>query len=196
MKIFALTGGIGSGKTTVAQIFSLLGIPVYNSDERAKYLMQHDEELKANIKKLFGEQSYLDNGTLNRDFLSAVAFSNIEMLSKLNKLVHPAVLHDFERWTKSHHSNSVIIETALVRDILPYIPISEIIVVTAEDDLRVRRASIRDHQDPEKIKSRDQFQSSSKDFINMADHLIWNNGDKSLIMQCLEVFLKISIHAS
>ena len=93
-----ITGGIGSGKTTVCKIFETLGIPVYYADDRAKTLMVEDEKLISDIKNIFGVEAYSPNGELNRKHIADIAFHNLLKLKELNAVVHPAVLEDGNRW--------------------------------------------------------------------------------------------------
>ena len=95
--LIGITGGIGSGKSTISRFFEVLGVPVYNSDDRGKYLMVNDEQLMNQIKSTFGGQSYFDDGGLNRAYLASEVFSNEEKLKTLNSYVHPAVGRDFEK---------------------------------------------------------------------------------------------------
>ena len=108
-----LTGGIGSGKTTVAKIFKLLGVPVYFSDDRAKYLMLNNEFLRQSLISLFGDK-VIDNGVLNRSFIASKVFTNPKELIKLNDLVHPFIFKDFDLWSSSQNSNYVLKEAAII----------------------------------------------------------------------------------
>ncbi len=194
MNIIAITGKIGSGKSTVAHIFNILGLPVYSSDERAKFLMQHDENIKKVLINTFGDLTYLPDGNLNRSYLSQKVFSDSEMLAKLNKIVHPEVFKDFENWMKTQQSSTVAIETALLLDILPHIKVQTIIVVVADDNIRIHRAGVRDHKTQEEILKRDKHQPSEQNLNQLADYIIYNNGEKSLIGQCIAIYRQISTH--
>src|SRR5690606_33349167 len=108
------TGGIGSGKSTVAKIFSILGIPIYSADDRAKWLMGNDERLKSQIKDAFGDKSYLPDGSLDRNFLAKTVFSDPEKVKTINALVHPAVGKDFSDWASIKTSAYVLKEAALI----------------------------------------------------------------------------------
>ena len=110
---FGLTGGIGSGKSTVAKILLELGFPVYNSDKRAKWLMNNDSILKNNISSIFGENSYI-NGVLNTNFISNIVFSNPDKIVQLNSLVHPSVSKDFDKWLKLNISHNFGIASAIL----------------------------------------------------------------------------------
>ncbi|HCB47151.1 MAG TPA: dephospho-CoA kinase, partial [Algoriphagus sp.] len=113
-KLVGITGGIGSGKSTVAKIFEILGIPVYYADDKAKSLMNHDSELKEQIIQEFGEESYNSEGDLNRKYLASTVFSDPEKVKKINSLVHPAVGRDFETWASIQSTSYVLKEAALI----------------------------------------------------------------------------------
>src|SRR5690554_4561209 len=112
--LVGITGGIGSGKTTVAKVFSILGIPVYSADDRAKWLMANDADLKADIIEAFGEDSFTDVQVLNRSFLAEKVFNDEENTKLINSLVHPAVRKDFYSWAKGQKSPYVLKEAALL----------------------------------------------------------------------------------
>ena len=113
MKI-GITGGIGSGKTTVTQIFNILGVPIYNSDLEARKLMMEDVALKADIKHHFGDDAYLETGSLNRKYISDLVFSDAEKLKILNSIVHPAVFKHFQHWCSLQKTTYILKEAALL----------------------------------------------------------------------------------
>ncbi len=113
-KIIGLTGGIGSGKTTVARFIEEFGFPVYYSDDRAKAIVNESEELKIKIKELLGEESYDKNGFYDRKFVAEKVFSHKDLLQQLNEIIHPAVRIDFEDWVKKQTKYLVFKETALL----------------------------------------------------------------------------------
>ena len=114
MQIIGITGGIGSGKSTVARIFSLLGIPVYSADDAAKEIMVKDLQLIEEIKAHFGAESYLPDGNLNRKYIANIVFNDKSQLEKLNSIVHPATIRDSEAWARKQRSPYVIKEAALM----------------------------------------------------------------------------------
>ena len=129
-----LTGGIGSGKTTVSEVFHSLGIPVYNSDKRAKYLMENDPSLRVAIIQYFGEESYRSE-VLNRLYLSEQVFSDKSKLQKLNSIVHPVVGNDFALWCKNQSAPFVLKEAAILIESGAYKGLDKIIVVTASENV-------------------------------------------------------------
>lgn len=138
-----ITGGIGSGKTTVAEIFELLGIPVYNADAAAKELMNTDEELKNAIKKNFGETAYKNN-ELDRTYLASVVFNDPEKLMLLNSLVHPVTIKNAEQWMKAQTTAYAIKEAALMFESGADKMLDYVIGVTAPQKLRILRVMNRD----------------------------------------------------
>ncbi|WP_394748560.1 dephospho-CoA kinase [Spongiimicrobium salis] len=143
MMIVGLTGGIGSGKTTVARMFEALGVPVYNSDKEAKQLMRTSEQLKKEIKKLLGDQAY-EYEELNKPFIANAIFNNEVLLKKLNALVHPAVAEHFTQWAREQSSPYVIQETAIIFENGSQDRYDAIILVTAPEELRLARVLDRD----------------------------------------------------
>lgn len=187
-KIIGLTGGIGSGKTTVAKIFTHLGIPVYNSDERAKSIMVEDEQLKANITSLFGEKAY-QNGTLNRAYLGQVAFREPEILQKLNALVHPAVQLDFEKWCHLHQDMKILMkEAAILFEAGSYKHCDSVILVRAPLEVRIKRVQERSGLSREEILSRVAKQWPDEKKIPLSQYIIENDGHIMLIPQVLSIY--------
>ena len=182
-----ITGGIGSGKTTVCKLFESLNIPIYYADGRAKWLMGNDPQLKKNITELFGEEAYLVDGTLNRVFISTIAFQNQAKLSELNALVHPAVQKDGEIWfSQQKNAPYAIKEAALLIESNSYKQLDEIIVVTAPIEVRVERVMLRDSVKKEAVMARVSKQMSDKDRAQFADYVIDNNG-KDLMEQVMKI---------
>ncbi|MEO9511332.1 MAG: dephospho-CoA kinase [Flavobacteriaceae bacterium] len=163
MMIVGLTGGIGTGKSTVAGMFQDLGVPVYDSDAEAKHLMHTSVELKSAITKLLGEKSYRGN-ILNRSFIANQVFENPDKLRALNKIVHPAVKRDFVNWTKNQQAPYVIQETALIFENGSQDQYDHVILITAPTDLRVNRVTIRDGLTKEEVmgRMRNQLEDSQK----------------------------------
>ncbi|RMF24535.1 MAG: dephospho-CoA kinase [Bacteroidetes bacterium] len=185
-----ITGGIGSGKTTVCRIFELLGVPVYYADERAKWLMTHDPELRHRIRERFGTEAYLPDGTLNRAFLAKQVFHDPEKLRGLNALVHPAVHADAARWhlEQSRKGASYTLrEAALLFESGSYRHLDRMIVVTAPEELRIRRVMQRDGVSREAVRARMRHQWPEAEKAARADFLIQNDGEHLLLPQVLRV---------
>lgn len=186
-----LTGGIGSGKSTVAKLFVLNGIPVYESDKRAKWLIENHPEIKIEILELFGGQAYFNNGNYNRSFVAEQAFGNIDLLNKLNAIVHPRVGEDFGNWANGQKNVPFVIKEAAIMK--RGAGLDKIIVVDSPEDLRVQRLLARDkHRDLNQIKEIIQKQKSAKEYLELADFVIKNDEKVLLIPQVLEVLRAIS----
>lgn len=183
-----ITGGIGSGKTTVCKIFETLGIPVYYADDRAKWLMTHDPELVEAISNTFGQDAYSPEGQLNRAYLAKVVFGDNEKLAQLNALVHPAVFRDGSQW---HHSQTdapyTLREAALLFESGSYRAIDKMIVVTAPLELRVKRVIERDQVTADAVMARIEKQWPEEEKVKRADFVVLNDGERLLVPQVLEI---------
>ena len=186
-----LTGGIGSGKTTVAEIFYSLGIPVYNSDERAKYLMENDPSLRVAIIEYFGEESYRSEG-LNRLYLSKEVFSDKSKLQKLNSLVHPVVGNDFAAWCKNQSAPFVVKEAAILIESGGYKGLDKIIIITASENTRMDRVMDRDNAKASEVRNRINNQMADSERLKHADYIVNNDGKEMLIPQVKEVFNRLT----
>jgi len=172
-KIIGLTGGIGSGKTTIADYFSALGVPVYIADDEARKIMQTDEVIHA-IKNTFGEEVFEDI-VLNREKLAAIVFSDSEKLKKLNAIVHPAVKKHFERWVlKRKEAPFVIYEAAILFESGGYKNCNQIITVTAPLEQRIQRVIQRDKTSREQVLKRMNMQWDDAQRIAKSDFVIEN----------------------
>ncbi len=190
MRIIGITGGIGSGKSTVCGIFAELGIPIYYADERAKAVMNEDAELKAVIISAFGPEAYSD-GRLDRAFLAAQVFSSAERLAQLNALVHPAVAKDFMKWVADNaHHPYVIKEAAILFESGAYRAVQETVLVTAPEAVRVARVVLRDGVTEAEVRQRMAHQWPEERKVAMADHIIVNDGSILLIPQILGLHQK------
>ena len=168
--IVGLTGGIGSGKSTVAAMFKELDVPVYNSDDRAKYLMNTSIEIKEKLIALLSDKAY-ENGQLNRPFIAEKVFNDSELLANLNGIVHPVVRQDFLDWVKEQDACYVIQETALLFENNSQNLYDRIIVVTAPKELRISRVLDRDNSTREQVLARinnqldDEIKIKSSNFV-------------------------------
>jgi dephospho-CoA kinase len=181
-----ITGGIGSGKTLVTKIFACLGIPVYDADSHAKELMTTDGILISQIKKEFGDLSYLSDGTLNRKYLGEVVFNQQEKLDILNGLVHPRVRLDFAKWTDRYKEKPYVIrEAALLFETGVYRLLDRTIVVYAPEDVRIRRVMNRDHRPEAQVRAIIQKQLSEEEKKALADDIIYNDDSILVIPQVL-----------
>jgi dephospho-CoA kinase len=186
MKKIGLTGGIGTGKTTVAKVFAALGIPVFEADKAAKYLTENDAILKSKIKTLFGSEAYLASGKYNNTFIASQVYGNTSLLEKLNSLVHPAVGVYFEQWLLQQQAAPYIIREAAI--ITENHGLDKIIVVKSPLALRMARIQKRDpKRSLEQINTIISNQKSEEEYEAFADYIIENNEEVSVIEQVLEV---------
>ncbi|KMQ59377.1 dephospho-CoA kinase [Chryseobacterium angstadtii] len=174
-KIIGLTGGIGSGKTTVAHFIEEFGFPVYYSDDRAKAIVNENEDLKIKIKALLGSEAYDEKGLYNRKFVAEKVFNNSELLHELNEIIHPAVRIDFEEWLKKQTKYLVFKETALLFELKLNRQCYQSLLVTAEDNIRAKRVMDRDGKTYREVESVMEKQMPEKDKIKLADCIIYNN---------------------
>jgi dephospho-CoA kinase len=174
MVIVGLTGGIGSGKTTISKYFESFGIPIYIADEEAKALMNRSKIIKRKLKELFGPLSY-SNDQLNRPYLSAKIFNDKTLLKKMNAIVHPKVASHFKRWLKRQDTPYVIKEAAIIFENNLESQYDYIITVVADKDLRIERVMKRDDISREKVESIIRNQLSDEDKIRKSDFIIYNN---------------------
>lgn len=192
-KQIGITGGIGAGKSVICRIFQALGAPVYNADERAKYLMSHDKKLIRNISASFGEQSYFKEGQLNRHYLAAEVFRNPVKVQTLNKLVHPAVARDYKKWVKEHISGSpyLIKEAALMIESGSYQTLDYLVVVVAPLELRISRVLQRDpHRKRQQVLDIIANQLSDEERMEKSHFTIQNDQNHLVIPQVLRLHEK------
>ena len=172
MKV-GITGGIGSGKSTVCRLFARLGVAVYDSDAGAKRLMTEDAELRRRITDRFGADAYAD-GTLNRAYLAGRVFSEAQALADLNAIVHPAVRADFAAWARRQEGGYVILESALLFDAGFDACVDRTVAVLAPEELRVERTCRRDGCDPEAVRRRIAAQAGDDLLRERADYTLVN----------------------
>ena len=183
-----ITGGIGSGKSTVAQLFEEMGVPVYYADSEAKELMNIDSDIKGAIIKLFGEEAYKE-GQLNRAFIASKVFGNETKLAQLNAIVHPKVAKHFEEWVTKQSTKFVMKEAAILVETGGYKELDELFVVTADENLRIQRVMKRDNVAKDLVESRIKNQISDAERNQYATWIFKNNeGDdlKLQVAQCWE----------
>ncbi|WP_317129246.1 dephospho-CoA kinase [Maribacter algarum] len=171
--IVGLTGGIGSGKTTVANFFKELGVPIYNSDKEARKLMRTSKKVKNAIIELLGEEAFTGK-KLNKTLISDKIFNNKKLLQKLNSIVHPAVRAHFVKWEKKQDAPYVIQETALIFENKSQDFYDKIILVVALEAQRIQRVSERDGISEEQVQNRLMNQLEDVEKIPFADYVIEN----------------------
>jgi dephospho-CoA kinase len=196
MKLIGLTGGIGSGKSTVAGMFQILGIPVYESDSMAKSLMTSDKPTKEKIIDLFGQEAYLGNDHLNKSYIASIVFADTQKLDQLNAIVHPAVYSDLMKWSDLETQKGapyLIQESAILFEENLTDRFEAIILVVADQETRISRVMARDKVSRDKILKRVQHQWRDEKKIPLSDYVIFNDGERSLITQVTYIDKMIKI---
>lgn len=195
MKIIGLTGGIGSGKTTVCKIFESLGIPVYYADQEAKRIMTSNPNVKRQVKDLLGDKAYHTNGKPDRKYIAKKVFGDKELLARISAIVHPAVRLDVTRWAEVHKANPeiqyVLQEAALLVENGSYKTLDALIVVTCPEETRIKRVMMRDDLAYDEVMQKVRSQLPEQDKIRVADYLIRNDGKSMLIPQVLDIHRKL-----
>lgn len=186
IKVVGLTGGIGSGKSTVAKMFIRLGVPVYIADDEAKKIMNEDKVIINKISKLLGDESYID-GELNRPFIAAVVFNDKRLLTALNSIVHPAVAFHFNEWKQKQKGPYLIKEVAILFENDGYKECDYSILVTAPKEVRIQRVMKRDHTTREQVLARmnNQWEDSKK--IIFANYVLNNDKLEDIWLQVNDI---------
>ncbi|HEY4788006.1 MAG TPA: dephospho-CoA kinase [Bacteroidales bacterium] len=182
-----ITGGIGSGKSTVCDVFRKLGIYVYVADERAKVLMNTDFQVKEKLISRFGQSIYSDN-QLDRKLFAGVIFKDIKALEFVNSVVHPAVAIDFQKWSDEHKGEPYVLEeAALLFESGANKTMDKMITVYAPVDLRIKRAILRDGSTAALIKQRMDNQVADEEKVKYSDFVIYNDEKQSVIEQVMKL---------
>ncbi len=188
----ALTGGMGSGKSTVARLFRLLGVPVYEADAEARRLQDHDPALRNAIAQRFGAALYA-SGMLDRQALATIVFADATALADLNALVHPAVRAAFHTWAATHSDRPyVIMEAAVLVRSGGHRDFDRTVVVEAPEEIRIQRVLQRDGSSREQVLARMAHQATDAELHAAAHHLIDNSGAQALIPQVIELHTTLS----
>lgn len=187
-----VTGGIGAGKSVACKIFRILGIPVYNADNRARWLCVNNSDLKTHIIKTFGEDAYDTDGNFDRSFMARHVFNDESKLEKLNSLIHPVVKKDFINWQSKQTSPYTIKEAALLFEAGTYIDLDIIITVTAPDEDRVNRVILRDpHRNQEDVQKIMQKQMEQEEKARQSHYVILNDNKHLITRQIIDIHNKI-----
>ena len=192
MKVIGLTGGIGSGKTTVSQLFALLDIPIYIADDRAKRILDFDKKLQERVKSVFGENSIVD-GVVNRKFIATESFGNSEKLKQLNAIIHPSVAQDFAIWKKeNNHANYVIKEAAILFESGSHVGCDKVILVNGPLEMRIERVMKRDAVTKSEVELRISNQWDEERKKELSDFIVLNDQNNSLISQVMDIHKKLT----
>ena len=186
-----ITGGIGVGKTFVADIFLKLGFPVFNADVEAKKFIQSDVGLIKKIKEAFGDNIYVAE-VLQKEKLASIIFNDSNKLQMINELVHPVVKNAFENWCANQKSEIVIKETAILFESSSHVGLDKVICVSADETKRVKRVQQRDNTTVNQIKSRINKQMHQDEKEELSDFVIVNDGKQLILPQVLEILSQIS----
>jgi len=188
--LVGLTGGIGSGKSTVAKVFKSLGVPIFNSDTEAKKIINNDEEVIKQITAEFG--AVYENGKLNAQKMAEVVFDDDKLLAKINNIIHPKVAVYFERWVAENKNAPILIkEAAILIESGAYKQMDKIILVTASKQIRIERVMNRDIISENKVRDRMKAQLSDKEKLTYADFTIINDNEQLVIPQVLNAYGKL-----
>lgn len=189
MRLIAITGGIGSGKSVVSRMVEVMGFHVYDCDSRANALMVQDKEVKQQLVEAFGQETYFADGSINRIYLSNVAFADDASRARLNGIVHPATALDIKRWAEEQRNNGAhvaFVETALLRTGGLDRLVDEVWHVTAPVEVRMQRVIARNGLTASQVKSRMASQAAEE---NVADGeiVLINDGDTPLLSQVMQL---------
>lgn len=185
MELIAITGGIGSGKSVVASIVKVMGFEVYDCDSRARELMTESDQVRKRLIEAFGNETYLDDGSLNRQHLSAVAFADKQALTRLNAIVHPATAQDMLSWAReqgARGARAAFVETALLRTAALDRLVDSVWHVTAPDEVRINRVMARNNFTAQQVKDRMAAQVA-EDEVAPGEHVIVNDNLNALLPQ-------------
>ena len=193
MELIAITGGIGSGKSVVATMVKVMGFDVYDCDSRARALMTDDADVRRQLVDTFGEQVYLNDGSINRQYLSEVAFRDDKALARLNAIVHPATASDMKRWAARQMADgatAAFVETALLRTAGLDREVDRVWHVTAPDDVRVARVMVRSGLSDGQVRERMAAQAV-EDSIADGEHVIINDNKAAVLPQVIRLLKEI-----
>jgi dephospho-CoA kinase len=187
-KKIGITGGMGTGKSIVCDVFAILGIPVYSADDRAKFLIENESVLKNNIIDLLGPNAYLEDGKYNKKWVAAQVFSDKFLLEKLNRLVHPCVATDTDAWYKENYNARYVLREAALVNNLSQLNLDALIVVSAPIEVRIKRIQQRDpHRSLTEIENIIARQKTDEEFNQLADYHIINDEKNLIIPQVLRI---------
>ena len=185
MKFFGLTGGIGSGKTTIGNIFKILGVAVYNADERGKWLTENNATIQSKLKITFGENIFNTSNNLDKNKLAEIVFNNKTELNKLNAIIHPEVKLDFEKWIKKQKGNYVLKESAIIFENGLEKELDGVIGVIADEGIRIKRVMKRSNLTEQEIRVRMNNQLNQEVLRDKCNWVVNNNEDDLVLPQVI-----------
>ncbi|MFM6944900.1 MAG: dephospho-CoA kinase [Bacteroidota bacterium] len=191
----AITGGIGSGKSLVCQVFKTLGIPIFYADDTSNQLVENNLELKASIIELFGKEAYI-NGNYNRKFIGNIVFSNPEKLQLLNDLIHPLAIQAAKQWFEEQHSPYAIKEAAILFESNAQQDIDIVIGITAPEAVRIERVMQRTGYNKEEVIKRIALQMPDEEKMAKCDYVIQNDNNTAILPQLLRIHEALMIKSN
>lgn len=183
----AITGSIGSGKSVVSRMMNVLGVPVYDCDSNAKRLMTDDKFVVSELKRMFGEECYENDGTLNRQYIASRIFTDKENIKRVNALVHPIVKRDFELWATRQNTDVVAVETAILYESGIVESVNKVLVVWAEKETAIKRTMERSGMNRAQVESRMNNQMGVDDLLLMSDYSLYNDGCEPLLPKVMGI---------
>lgn len=182
-----ITGNIGCGKSVVSRMLSIMGVPVYDCDSRAKMLMQSDEYIKRSLVRMFGEECYSADGSLNRAHLASCIFIDRENVKRVNELVHPRVKEDFVAWAEAETSDVVAVETAILYESGMIDVVDKVLLVWADEETAIKRVTAGRGMSRQQVISRLQNQMSADDMLILSDYSLRNDSSTPILPQLIEI---------
>ncbi len=187
----AITGGIGSGKSVVSHIMQIMGVPVYDCDRRAKELMHSSATLVREIKRMFGEESYTDEGVLDRNFIASRIFTDSGNIERMNALVHPAVIEDFKQWAEAQNKPLVAVESAVLYESGLIEQVDKVLLVWADKETAIERTVKRSGLSRAQVLNRMDNQMTSDELLLLSDYSIYNDKETPLLPQVVEILSEL-----
>lgn len=187
----AITGGIGCGKSVVSRIMEIAGVPVYDCDSRAKSLMVSDAFIVKSLKKMFGDECYREDGSLNRQYVASCIFTNKTNIERMNALVHPAVKKDFQQWAVRQYSDVVAVETAILYESGMIDTVDKVLVVWAGRETAIARTMSKSGMSRMQVEDRMRNQMTTDELLLLSDYSIYNDGDNPLVPEVLELVAQL-----
>ncbi|MDO5461120.1 MAG: dephospho-CoA kinase [Bacteroidales bacterium] len=183
----AVTGCIGSGKSVASRMLEIMGVPVYNCDNRAKYLMQHDKALVKELTRMFGSECYRADGALDRNYLASRIFIDRDNVKRVNALVHPVVKSDFENWALEQAAPVVAVETAILYESGVIDSVDKVLVVWCDKETATTRTMARSGMSRAQVESRMKNQMQPDELLLLSDYSLYNDGDSPMLPELIEL---------